>query len=217
MKDIKIRAYALAAAFVVAGGIYQISGAAKGPTRTESWMQETALTSFGNYRTEGNLPGNVSYVMDPTTYKELEPFGIVARIMSDGTHSYDVTLIASSSKASFHDPRVCFTAQGWELSAEEEVPIETKTRGVVTATFARLKGKNGEQYGAFLYRGPEGFSPTTLGLKWQLFRSQLLRGQQAEGVFYRFIPQDRGTTKDQLIGFIRDYLDASTEPTHGYF
>ena len=217
MEGLKKRAYGLAAIFVLAGGFYQLSGASKGPQRTETWMEQTALKGFGKFKTQVALPGDVSYRMDKATYAELDPYGIVARVMSDGVRSYDVTLIASSSKNSFHDPRVCFTAQGWELSEEEHLPIVTKTRGTILATVTKLKGKNGVQYGAFLYRGPEGFTPTTTGLKIQMFKSQLLHGQNAEGVFYRFIPSDVGTTKEQLVDFVRDYLDASDAPTHGYF
>lgn len=219
MEGLKKRAYALAAIFVLAGGFYQISGASKGPQRTEAWMQETAIKGFGDYRTQANpdLLGTISYAMDKATYTELRPFGIVARIMSDGTQSYDVTLIASSDKASFHDPRTCFTAQGWELSNEEQVPIETKTRGTVLVTVTRLKGRDGEKVGAFFYRGPDGFTPTTAGLKIQMLKSQIFSGSNAESVFYRFIPSESSTTKEQLVAFVKDYLDASNAPTHGYF
>lgn len=217
MEGLKKRAYALGAIFLLAGGVYQISGAAKGPERTEKWMEETAISNFGNYRTQTDRQGGVTYRMDKTTYETLQPFGIVARIMSDGNQGYDVTLIASANKASFHDPRVCFSAQGWELSDEQATTIETKTRGPVVATITKLKGKDGIKWGAFLYRGPDGFTPTTLGLKKQMFLRQLVRGEPSEGVFYRFIPSQNDTSKEQLVAFIRDYLDASYQPTHGYF
>ncbi len=217
MEGLKKRAYALGAIFALAGGFYQVSGAAKGPERTEPWMQKTAITRFGKYKTESNLPGDVTYKMDKTTYDALQPFGIVARIMDDGRKGFDVTLIASANKNSFHDPRVCFAAQGWELSQEQPVKIETQTRGIVTATVTQLKGKDGVKWGAFFYRGPEGFSPTTLGLKWQMFKRQMFHGENAEGVFYRFIPSQSDTTKEELAAFVRDYLDASNGPTKGYF
>lgn len=218
MNRLTQRAYLLAAVLAAAGGLYQISGAAKGPQRTEAWMQQTALTGFGKYKTmvDASLPGKVSYEMDKGTYNELKPFGIVARILSDGERGYDVTLIASSDKASFHDPRTCFTAQGWELSGEEIVAVDTKTRGPVEITFTHLKKDGGDKVGAFFYRGPDGFTATTLGLKKQMLWSQF-KGVKAESVFYRFIPQEASTTKEQLLAFVRDYLDASNAPTHGYF
>ena len=215
--NLKFRSYALAGALAMAGGVYQLSRATKGPVRTEAWMEQTALKGFGKYRTESNMAGDVTYRMDKATYAELQPFGIVARIMNDGNRSYDVTLIASSTKASFHDPRVCFTAQGWELGEQGHETIHTKTRGDIQATVARLKGTDGEKWGAFLYRGPEGFTPTTNGLKLQMFKEQLFHGRDAEGVFYRFIPTDSKTTKEEMVAFVRDYLDASDAPTHGYF
>jgi hypothetical protein len=155
--------------------------------------------------------------MDADTYKELSPYGIVARMLSDGTRQFDVVLIASQQKGSFHDPRVCFTAQGWQLDDESTTMVPTGSRGPVPVSVADMKSDQGERWGAYFYRGPYGFAATANDLKAQMFRYSLLNAKNADGVFYRFIAEDSDATKDDLVKFISSYLDASARYGSGYF
>jgi hypothetical protein len=213
------RFYLLGALLLLGAGFSHVASPPAGPTRTERWMEATAIKQFGPYRMAPTTePGaQVSYRMDPATYKELSPYGIVARDLTDGSLTFDVVLIASQSKASFHDPRVCFTAQGWQLEQESEVLVHTVSRGDVPVSIAQMRSDAGELWAAYCYRGPFGFAASTNGLKLQMFRYALTNERNADGVFYRFIAEDGSSTRDDLVHFISAYLDASGAKTGGYF
>jgi hypothetical protein len=182
-------------------------------------MESSSVRSFAHYTMQpgdGTDPA-VTYKMTPDTYKELAPFGIVCRDFTDGADVYDVVLIASQAKASFHDPRVCFTAQGWDLQDESTVLVKTKTRGTVAISVAQAKTADGDHWAAYFYRGPYGFAPNTNDLKMQMFKYSLLNAKSADGVFYRFIAQDAGSSEDDLVNFISTYLDASGKVSNNYF
>lgn len=185
-------------------------------TRTEAWMEENTAQVFGNYRM---LPGddgpNVTYRMLESTYTELKPYGIVCRVMTSGQEVYDTVVIMSSKKESFHDPRVCFTAQGWALLDQKVAMVKTKAHGDVPITLTTMSGDRGKSFAAFFYRGPEGFAADTNGVKWQMLRYQMKNFRDGEGVFYRVIPTHPVATEEQLIKFIGEWLDAQHEASKG--
>jgi len=219
MERLTLRAYVLAAILVAGGAWARLAPGSSRPSKTENWMESSSLERFGGYHmVPGDSPDPlVSYKMDSETYKALEAYGIVARNLSDGDKSFDVVLIASQAKASFHDPRVCFTAQGWQFQREEAVMVSTKRRGLVPVTVAQIKSDVGERWAAFCYRGPGGFASSTNVLKYQMFVYSLLNSKSSDGIFYRFIAQSDRITRQQLIDFIGQYLDASASFSGGYF
>src|SRR5579862_3788753 len=106
-----------------------------GSDRTEAWMESKAPASVGNYTfiadpdARDNDP-QCTYKSPKEVYDDLAPtVGIVARVYESGGQKFDVTLIASRDRASFHDPRVCFTAQHYNPMDGPEITVPTKSRG----------------------------------------------------------------------------------------
>lgn len=219
MEGLNKRIYALVAVALVSGLAFQASARATGTKRTEAWMERTSISAFGPWRMERTDSENprVSYRMDAASYKELNPFGIVARELTNGRDTYDTVLIASNDKGAFHDPRVCFTAQGWEIAEEKTERISTRTRGVIPVTLATMVHKDfGRRPAIFFYRGPEGFAAGTAALKIQMLKNQLVQGVVPEGVFYRFMAKT-DVPSQTLVKFVSDYMDASGKTSANYF
>jgi hypothetical protein len=190
--------------------------------RTEQWMEQQAPESIDAFKYSPSVDNpKQSYRMDQETYDKLAPFGIVCRQYQDRNEAYDVVLIASSNRGSFHDPRVCFTGQGWKLESQKKVFIPTKDRGTIPAMLLASEGESGTQgrYALYFYRGPGGFFSSTVQIKLDLFRYLLknpLKGT-GEGVFYRFIALRSGTTEAQFLGFVGRYMDVANKSSNGYF
>lgn len=220
MEGLKKRAYLFAVVMLVAGAINYFTWARhERPNKDEKWMEARAPEKIGDMsfiRSPEN-PAQ-SYKMNQITYDMLAPFGIVARQYTSNSRAYDVVLIASESRASFHDPRICFSGQGWTLVEQNTVEVETKTRGKVPVTITKMDSntKRG-QLAAFFYRGPSGFHATTISVKLDMFFQRLFNRPDIEGVFYRFIPQNEDCTVDELKSFIAEYLEAAKDSSQGYF
>lgn len=189
-----------------------------GEEKSEEWMEGKLPKQAGyfKFRPGADNPEQ-SYKMDANTYKVLAPFGIVCRLYERLGQRFDVVVIASRDKDSFHDPRICFTASGFEIVQEQRVEIKTKSRGIVPATLASLADGGDRKLALFCYRGPEGFHGSTMSLKWAMFKEQFRGGQKLDAVFYRFIALTRGTTPEQLQDFVGEYLDSANESSGGYF
>lgn len=186
--------------------------------QNESWMEKNSPKTVGEFKfVPGSDNPEVSYKMDEGTYKELRPWGIVARRFYDGTKGFDAVLIASESKDSFHDPRVCFTAQKFEITSEGQTIVPTKTRGDIPVTVAQMNGPQGKTFTAFFYRGPSGFAATTNDLKQSMFMYQCRTMESPQGVFYRFIPLNEESTPDDLFKFIAKFVDEANTVSNGFF
>jgi len=219
MEGLKKRTYFFAALLIVAGAFNFVTySRAERPDKDEAWMEARAPEKIGEmtYARDPKNP-NQSYKMNQMTYDVLVPFGIVSRVYSDNNSGYDVVLIASESRASFHDPRICFSAQNWTLVEQKSVDVQTRTRGVVPITITKMDGPKRGQLAAFFYRGPSGFHATTIAVKLDMFTQRLLNREDIEGVFYRFIPTKEDCTEEELKAFIVEYLESSKESSEGYF
>ena len=184
----------------------------------EKWMVSKTPDSVGGFQfLASSEDPDVSYKMDKGTYDTLRPWGIVARRYGIGSQVFDAVMIAGDSKDSFHDPRVCFTAQGFEILEESVAQLQTKTRGPVEVTLAKMKSDAGQSLTVFFYRGPGGFHPTTQSMKLAMFAHQFKTMENPQGVFYRFIAQYPGATKEELFSFIGDFLDAAGKKSGGFF
>lgn len=213
MEGLIKRTYIFAGLLLLAGVALAFSPRPAREVRTEAWMEDHAPLDFGDYRF---LPGpdnpKASYRMNEATYNELVPYGIVARKYTDGRRTFDTVLIASNNKDSFHDPRVCFTGQGWTILQEERIQIPTQTRGTIEATFARMShAQYGPSIAVFFYRSPARFSATTNSVKWDIFLEELRFGPDIDGVFYRFIPLYANATREELVEFVGEYMDAAAK------
>lgn len=219
--------------FIAAGLIY-VSGRQDPPApKTEQDMIALLPDQVANmtYHRDPEHPG-MSYKMPDDSYKILKPFGIVPRKYWKGERTYEVVVIASRSKDSFHDPRVCFSAQGWTIESFRDAFVTTKRAGKVPVTLMTITQEKGEpQLAAFLYKSPEGefYSNTRkfkVGMWWDRVMA-LMTGKfrqsesEMDGVFYRFMPENKGMTPEQrevdLKWFIGQYLDEVQHTSNGYF
>lgn len=225
MERMKKRVVAALGVLLAAGVFMAFSTSDKRDTIDEQWMIDNSPRQVGGFKMmAGSESDDYSYKMDEATYSELQPYGIVAKVYENPEtgEAYDVVLIASKSKDSFHDPRVCFSAQGWSLNNQWSDSVETETRGVAYMTVTDMDGPQGRgRLAAFLYRGQGKFYKSTNELKLGMFLEQLKRGGNLDGVFYRIIPQhhkqDQSVMLRDMKEFIANYLDSANEASDGYF
>jgi hypothetical protein len=217
VERLKKRVYAIALVLLAFGLALQTAPRAEfGDAKSEEWLESKAPRKVADFFADPGVP----YRMDEVTYRELNPFGIVVRIFRHGPDAYDVVMIASNRKESFHDQRVCFSAQGWTLVGDSLAYVESKTRGRVPVTLLDLSASGrGKRYAVLFYRGPGGFYSNPRDLAWSMFKEQLWfwRKPNLESVFYRIIPLRSETTKEELLEFTGALLDAASESSDGYF
>jgi hypothetical protein len=221
MERLTLRAFVVGGALLAAGMFIQLTPAVTLTSRTEEFMEQKAPLQVGDYKFVPDPmreKPNQSYVISPETYETLKPFGIVARVYTRGSEAYEVLLIASNDKNSFHDQRVCFSAQGYTLTSETTETMQTK-RGPVSFTLVKMTGKErGDQLAAYFYKGPHNrFYAAPGQLTWAMFVEQFLSGTDLECVFYRFIPMRAETTKEELMRFMGSYLEEAEKSSEGYF
>lgn len=215
--------------FAAVGVAYLMGRGEPPPAKTEKEMIALLPVKVANMPYDKNSEDpDVSYKMDETTYKVLRPFGIVAREYWKGARRFDVVVIASRSKDSFHDPRVCFSAQGWTIEQFFDQTVRTKNRGIVPVRIISIsKEKSDSSFAVFLYKAPNGkFYSNTLKFKLGLWTGRfedLLTGKIKEeassldGVFYRFMPKYPNASIDELKWFVSQYLDEAYKSSNGYF
>ncbi len=219
MEGLKVRAYTLAAGFGLWGLVILATPALHYAPKTEAWMEDHSPINFNGWMMRpGDAGSKVTYRMDAQTYDWLHPYGIVARIYDKGPQSYDVVLIASAQRQSFHDPRLCFTAQGWNLKNDKSAKVTTETRGTIPVSVVTVQKNDGDPNNAvFFYRGPKGFYSTTANLKWAMFWERFRGGNDVDGVFYRFIPLYPNAKTEDTFKFASEFLAAAQKTSNGYF
>ena len=184
----------------------------------ENWMAQRAPAAVGPYHFVSNpdTPGQ-SYRMGKSTYDTLQPSGIIAREYRSGDKLFDVVLIASDSGESFHDPRVCFTASGWNISHERHVLVPTQADGKVPMTFVKMTGDKQTKSALYFYRGPYGYEAVARKMRFEMLVGQLIHIRNDQGVFYRFIPMSDGISDEDLTQFASQYLDEAHRVSGGFF
>lgn len=221
MERLKKNLILLAALFAVvgAGAQYVLYQHRMEKHITEKELVELAPMEWDNFKMQ-KAPDDdrISYKMDETTYNVLKPHGIVARVVENATEKFDVVVIASNDTDSFHDPHVCFTAQGFEFAHESTEMVQTKTRGEVPITFTRVKNKDQDLVAAYFYKDPTNkFHAGTTGLAIAMLKDQIVTLKRRDAVFYRVIALSPEMTKDQFLEFVGRYLDVANEKSKGYF
>ncbi len=154
----------------------------------------------------------------------LDPFGIVSRTYRKGESAFDVLLVASDKRESFHDPNVCLPSQGLIVEDEHEEDIMTKNRGKVHLTIAKLSqpDHSSSSWIAYFYKVQDKFiargKASIFVLTLAMFKGPLLHANfDMNTVFYRFISEQPGATKEQFLQFVADFLDTAKDYSHGYF
>jgi hypothetical protein len=219
----QISVFVVAGVVLAAGILIQATPKIQLQSKTEAEMEEMAPRKVGDFEFRVNHAcpkPNQSYIVDERTYTELKPFGVVGRIYENykSGEAYDVLLIAGNDKNSFHDNRVCFESQGFQITKQEAVEIDT-TRGKVPATFLTLQHKErGVQRAVMFYKGPHNaFYPLPQNLTFGMLVEQLKLGTNLDSVFYRIMPVRMDATNEQLVNFTKLYLEEAQKTSNGFF
>lgn len=223
MEGLKKRSYVFGLILLVVGVTLTTLASMKAPDKfkkDEKWMETLAPDSVvGMEYARSSDNSEQSYKMDFVTYDLLKPYGIVSRVYEDRDRRFDVVLIASKSKASFHDPRICFTGQGWTIVTQEQRFAESKTRGRIPVSVVVMTGKtesDRNKTAAYFYQGPNGYVAGTNEVKWAIFVAEFMGRENLDGVFYRVIPLFDASPED-VLAFIGEYIDAANASSRGYF
>lgn len=212
----------------IAGGLLLAVGAAlafvpkpSAVKRTETWVADALPKRVGDF---SMMPPQdpkypyCSYKMDKTTYDILRPWGIVPRVFSNGRNTYDVVVIGSNTKDSFHDPSVCFSAQGWNLSNERIETVNTKSQGAVPVTMVDMDHNAQKTIAMYFYRLREGYVGSNTGVKKQMLFYKLKElGKDDEGGFIRIIPSGNNPKPEDLKSFAAAWIDAAAKSSGGYY
>lgn len=219
MNSIASRAYLVAGLMFVVGVFGLLNRGQAAAPKTEAYLEEKAPTMVEGYRMIPGDPGGMRYTykMDEGTYKTLKPYGIVARQFTDGGMVFDAVLITSNSHESFHDPKICFSAQGWTFRDLKEETLDVPGIGTIPMTLATMDGPTSGTVAAYLYRGPNGFVASPKRLQLDMFRDVLAGRSAQDATFYRFMPATPGVGVDQLKKFIKAYMVAARASSGGYF
>lgn len=224
MEGLMKRVIALAGFFALAATAFLALPSKAESIVNEQWMKDHApemveSQAQGNFQYEKSIDDpQVTYKADAQTYDMLKPFGIVSRkYYSPGARKFDVVLIAGNDKENFHDPHVCFRAQGWTFVTDQVVQVPTKTRGNIPATFAQIESRGQRTYALFFYRGPKAFYPSTPNLGTAMLMGPLMGDFKTDAVFYRFMPEYPDATKEDLIQFAGEFMDAAGKSSENYF
>lgn len=218
MEGLMKRVLTLAGFFAVAGTVFLALPSKAESVVDEQWMKDHAPEMVADYRFQRSADDEqVSYRMEESTYEMLNPFGIVARTYYNMGKQFDVVLIAGNDKENFHDPHVCFNAQGWTFLEDKVIEIPTKTRGKIKATFARISNRGRDSIAVFYYRGPKGFYPSTPNLGMAMLLGPLMGDFKTDAVFYRFMPMYEGATEEEVVEFVGQYMEAAGKSSEGYF
>jgi hypothetical protein len=207
--------------FVLAAGLAAFGAAVvtrpQVPTvrRSAAWVEQVSPTQVGRftYKHDPSDPA-VSYKMDDRSYKELMPYGIVPRVFDNGLESYDTVVIASDWQWSFHDPRICFSAQGWQIKDDQEAVIHTSSHGDVPIRLLKISKDGQDHLAAFSFKGPVHMHNDTESLLSEWFVHDLRVGK-SEGAMYRFIALYQSATPEKLEGFIGQFMDAACKSSGG--
>lgn len=185
---------------------------------TEPWMDSKAPTTVDGLVSE-DAPR-----ADQETYDTLQPFGIVNRDFHGNGHSYNVMLLASDRRESFHSPSVCLPAQGLVITDESEVTIDTKTHGKIKAAYAELTLPDDpkvKHHMVYMYRVQNRFiarqGNSTFALTIAMFAGPIRGNFDQNTVFYRVISEGENETKEQFLRFVGDFMDAAHESSGGFF
>ena len=217
------RAFVAAGLLLAVGGALALAPKPSAVKRSEEQVANQLPTKFSGFRMAPASDPSVpycTYKMDPVTYDILKPWGIVPRVFQKEGESYDVVVIGSNSKDSFHDPAVCFSAQGWNLSNAREETLETQAYGKVPVTLVDMDKEGTKTIAMYFYRLRDGYVASNSGVKKQMLMYKLTPphiGRDDEGGFIRIIPNGGGADLQKLKTFAAQWVDAAAKSSGGYY
>lgn len=227
MKPQIIALVVVLAAFGVMNNLYALK---VGDRPSEQWVLDRAPTSVNDFALQPSAAGSkVSYRMDDVVYKELDPVGIAGQRFMKGSIGFDAVVVVGDRMESFHDQRWCFTAQGWTITKEEEATVQTKSYGSIPVKLVEIvRANTSPTYAAFTFRGAPEFHKSSFSfdkvpkfysdipsMSHGYFMYELVRQKKFVGSEYRVIPGYMGATKDEVLKFTADYIDAVNASSKG--
>ncbi|RYG81418.1 exosortase-associated EpsI family protein, partial [bacterium] len=215
------RAFVAAGLLLAVGGALAFSPRPDAVQHDEKWVAAGLPTQVASFRMAPAQDASVpycSYKMDASTYQILQPWGIVPRVFQNANgESYDVVVIGSNLKDSFHDPAVCFSAQGWNLSNARQEMLATKTYGSVPVTIVDMEREGQKTIAMYFYRLRDGYIASNTGAKKEMFVYKLRRfGKDNEGGFIRIIPNSNANL-EKLKLFAAQWVDEAAKTSGGYY
>lgn len=217
MEGLTKRIWIVAGTFFVAGLVFSAVPKVKQKDFTEEEVAAMLPVKVGRFDAELARGEYCSYKMDQATYDILRPWGIVARIFSDGPESYDMTVIASRSKESFHDPQICFKAQGWNLTNQRLDYVNTKSKGQLPITMVDMEKDGYKTVAAYFFRTNTGYIGNIKDVKLSMLKYKLTHMMKDdEGAFIRVIPRST-KNEEKLKEFIGNWIDEANRTSKGYY
>ena len=220
MAGLANRIYIASGIILVAGIGINFLGKAKASGYDEAFMEKSAPMKVADFTFQGSQdsPGK-SYTADDRTYELLKPFGIVPRHYDNGTQRFEVLLISSNTKESFHDQKVCFPGQGMTPTGEKVYDLEVEGRGTIPVVVATYQTDSNEQViSAYFYRGPGGYHKYPQQLARAMLMNAVFGARQSNNsTYYRFMPQYRGATVEDTLAFIKAYMPAAEKSSKGFY
>lgn len=185
--------------------------------RSRSEIENMLPVNLTGFITELEPGKAVSYELGDDVYKTLHPWAIVARVFSKEAEQFDVVAIASRSKESFHDPQVCFTAQGWNLTNQRLSAVETTSRGIVPVTLVDMEQNGEKKLALYFFRTTQGYFGDIhqVKLKMMLYKFKNF-GKDDEGAFIRVIPV-MNANEESLKKFTALWIDSAVKTSNGYY
>jgi hypothetical protein len=222
MAGLNLKLIIVGVVFAAAGATLVLPVNPDANAKSEQELASLVPTSFGEYEYipgDEKTPKGLTYKMDKRTYDLLQPHGIVSRVYKDKQNlMYDAVIIVGTNKRSFHDPRVCFGSQGWQITGERNKEIDTKHFGKISVAVVSIRKDSDKREAVYFYHSPSGFVSTTRGLALDMMMMPFKGKSDLTSVFYRFMPSgEANLTEEQLFKFISEYVDASHEFSNGYF
>ena len=204
--------------FVIGGVIAMFVPKVEYVSRTEEWMEEQIPKELPGYRFVQTVK------MNDQTYKILQPFGIVGRQFQgpDGRY-YEFLVIAGNSRVSFHDPQVCFSAQGWIFkdvwTRDVNVPV---VGDKVPATILNLERSGGKAVAMYFYRTPYTLRGSGFMMPVDMTFAKLSGRPSVDGQFFRFLLSPSSNDLEKDIAALEHFADAmlkevSKAPEGDYF
>jgi len=181
---------------------------------SEKEVEKMIPTQVGSFVSDAGPEGpGYSYKMEEATYNTLRPLGIIARIYRDGPAIFDAVVIPAERTSSIHDPRDCFTRQGWDIVDIGSIDVPTRAMGEVPFRLMQMRSTEGagNRLALFSYRGPTKFYNVVRDLQQAQLNYALKTLKSEHVIAYRFIDMTQRATKEDLVAFAAKFLDA----THG--
>jgi len=217
MEGLIKRTWVLAGIMLACGAFTMYAPPKRSKPIDESWMAAHAPATVGAYTFQpSSETPDCSYKMGKVTYDTLQPSGILARTYQSGGKIFDVVLIASDNSVSFHDPRVCFTASGFNISSEKHLTVPADGKQI-PVTFVKMQSGTDQKSALYFYRSPRKFQSVARMMRLDMLIGELLHGRNDQGVFYRFIPMSKDITDEELLQFTSNYLNEAHRVSGGFF